>query len=316
MARKRFLVSSEFMVACFCPLGRIRRRLGGGRPFVAPERRGKPGADRRRARRTDAEAPRAGPSARNRDRPASQGATPRAGPLSAGGGCGCARQRRRPSLVTVKPMRAPRPLVGVLAARRLQREGFERPPPPACKRAETPRAASGGRSRRPAGRPVRPCPEVAAPSAASHRAGKGHACGGGPAAGQAIRRKASCGRGRGGRSAPCGRRRSPCGRGSRGAACERACWVDRSASRSVSKVARRLERARPASSRQQPGGEPGKNLRRFRAAGSGAYAAPAGEVNRGRDLHHFHEPARTRARPDRAVLAAGSAPHRISAVEK
>ncbi len=64
-----------------------------------------------------------------------------------------------------------------------------------------------------------------------------------------VRPTGTCGRGRGGRSAPCGRRRWPCGRGSRGGACERASWVDRSASRSCLQVLA-LQCARPASSRR------------------------------------------------------------------
>jgi hypothetical protein len=45
-----------------------------------------------------------------------------------------------------------------------------------------------------------------------------------------FRRRASCGRGRGGRSAPCGRRRSPCARENHAGVCARVCSADRCAS--------------------------------------------------------------------------------------
>jgi hypothetical protein len=51
-----------------------------------------------------------------------------------------------------------------------------------------------------------------------------------------IRRRASCGRARGALQAPCGRRPSPSGRESHDDACARACWVDRSASRSSLRI--------------------------------------------------------------------------------
>ncbi len=86
--------------------GRVRRRPGGGRPCRCARWRGRPGAGRRPARRTAAQAPRAGPSARNRSRAAPQGARRRAS-------ASFSRRRMRlrttasPTfLVTVKPTRA------------------------------------------------------------------------------------------------------------------------------------------------------------------------------------------------------------------
>ena len=54
--------------------------------------------------------------------------------------------------------------------------------------------------------------------------------------GQSIRRRASYARARGARQALYGRRPSPSGRESRDGACARACWVDRSASRSSLRI--------------------------------------------------------------------------------
>jgi hypothetical protein len=54
--------------------------------------------------------------------------------------------------------------------------------------------------------------------------------------GQPVRRRASCGPARGALQAPCGRRLSPSGRESRDDACARACWVDKSASRSSLRI--------------------------------------------------------------------------------
>ena len=53
---------------------------------------------------------------------------------------------------------------------------------------------------------------------------------------QPIRRRASCGPARGALQAPCGPPPSPSGRESRDDACARACWVDRSASRSSLRI--------------------------------------------------------------------------------
>ncbi len=74
-----------------------------------------------------------------------------------------------------------------------------------------------------------------------------------------VRPTASCVRGRVGRSKPCARRRSPCARGSRGGACERACWVDRSASRSCLQIGAALTHA-PGLAAPESGNEPGTNF--------------------------------------------------------
>ena len=90
-----------------------------------------------------------------------------------------------------------------------------------------------------------------------------------------LRPTATCGLGRGGRSAPCGRRRWPSARGSHGGACERACSVDRSASRSCLQIRCAQKRA-PGPRRAVSGRRAGlKTLRRFRAAGKRAYAVGA-----------------------------------------
>lgn len=57
-----------------------------------------------------------------------------------------------------------------------------------------------------------PCPRQAAKAGAG-AVGQGHRC---PCRYRQIRPRASCGRVRGGREAPCDHQRSPCGRGSRG----------------------------------------------------------------------------------------------------
>ena len=110
---------------------------------------------------------------------------------------------------------------------------------------------------------------------------------------QPIRRRASCGPARGALQAPCGPPPSPSGRESRDDACARACWVDKSASRSslrIPIVGGKIERrstlnaqtpTRPLR-RIQPSGEPKKRTRRLRRrCKAGLMPRRRRQVNRG-----------------------------------
>src|SRR5271157_4362432 len=107
MARKRFLVSSLFMAACFCPSASFAPP-GGGRLFRSSLWPGRPRANPRPERRSFAPEPRAGPPARSRDPRLSQVGAQRATLLCAG-----------------------RRLIAALAAGRLQGERVARFPPSA-----------------------------------------------------------------------------------------------------------------------------------------------------------------------------------------
>ncbi len=111
-----------------------------------------------------------------------------------------------------------------------------------------------------------------------------------------VKPKGACGRGRGARSAPCGLRPSPCARETRGGVCERACSVDRSASRHElqeprnrrAKRRRLSQQANPGPRRAAPflgpSDEPGKCLAAARPSRRGAYrrAARGKSIREGR----------------------------------
>ena len=232
-------MSSDFMVACLCPSARSRPARAGDLQPRRAARRGTHGGHRRRARRSGAQAPRAGPSARSRDRPAPQEALRRATLLSGAGEPDCARQRRRRSWLPSSPTRG-LDEVSRSGASRLRdcrvkaRSRHALPTRDAQEFGPLGQASQGFDDRL---RLSILTQGVGAPFAPSSGPSDGRAAKG---EGRPVRRRASCGRARAWRRSPCGRRPSPSGRESRDGACAPACWVDRSASRLISESVARL----------------------------------------------------------------------------